>query len=190
MTLLTCRVVPITLAVALLCFIIIPFLFGSFSYRARYLPQLLEAQKLRLYWQAACLVPGVRGTEHNIQQAIEEVALEYTMHPSLIRALVQVESSGNQMALSPVGGCGLMQVMPNTYYSLGKRNPFTVKSNLRAGTEYLRYLYRRFDGNIELALAAYNAGPGVVARRGSVPPGAVRHYVNNVMWRYRKYRDS
>ena len=111
------------------------------------------------------------------------------MHPDLIRAVVRVESSNNQFALSNVGACGLMQVMPNTFYSLHGGNPFTVRSNLTAGTMYLRQLYRQFDGNIELALAAYNTGPGMVARRGAVPPGGVRRYVDKVMWWYKNYRD-
>lgn len=112
------------------------------------------------------------------------------MHPDLIRAVVHVESSNNQFALSNVGGCGLMQVMPDTFFSLRGGNPFAVKSNLSAGTEYLRKLYRRFDGNIELALAAYNIGPGVVARLGAVPSGGVRRYVDKVMWWYRYYRNN
>ena len=111
------------------------------------------------------------------------------MHPDLIRAVVQVESSNNQFALSNVGGCGLMQVMPNTFFSLRRGNPFAVKSNLSAGTKYLRKLYRRFDGNIELALAAYNIGPGMVSRLGAVPPGGVRRYVDKVMWWYGYYRN-
>ena len=119
---------------------------------------------------------------------LPQVAREYTMNPDLIRAIVRVESSNNQFAISNVGGCGLMQVMPNTYYSLRRGNPFSVKSNLRAGTEYLRSLYRRYNGNIEMAIAAYNAGPGRVAQHGSVPPGNVRRYVDKVMWWYKKYR--
>ena len=82
-----------------------------------------------------------------------------------------------------------MQVMPNTFFSLRRGNPFAVRSNLRAGTKYVRKLYRRFDGNVELALAAYNTGPGVVTRRGAIPPGGVRRYVDKVMWWYEHYRD-
>lgn len=184
------RVFPIALAVFFLSAIVIPGVLGPVSRHARYFPQLLEAHKLRLYWQIACIIPGVSSSETKIQRAINEVAREYTMHPDLIRAIVKVESSNNQFALSEVGGCGLMQVMPNTYYSLRGGNPFAVRSNLRAGTEYLRSLYRRFDGNVELAIAAYNGGPGAVTHRGAVPPGAVRRYVDNVMWWYGKYRGQ
>lgn len=174
--------------VYLLVVLVIPTVFGSVFHRARYLPQFIEAHKLRIYWQTVSLLPGVRGSDSEIQQTIDEVAREYTMNPDLIRAIVRVESSNNQFAISNVGGCGLMQVMPNTYYSLRRGNPFSVKSNLRAGTEYLRSLYRRYNGNIEMAIAAYNAGPGRVAQHGSVPPGNVRRYVDKVMWWYKKYR--
>lgn len=169
---------------------VIPGILGPVSHHARYLPQFTEAHKLRLYWQVACIIPGIRGNDAKIQHSINEIAREYTMHPDLIRAVVRVESSNNQFALSGVGACGLMQVMPNTFYSLRGGNPFALKSNLSAGTKYLRQLYRQFDGNVELALAAYNIGPGMVARLGAVPPGGVRRYVDKVMWWYKKYRDG
>ena len=182
------RVLPLTIIVCLLVVLVIPAVFGPVSRHARYLPQFIEAHKLRIYWQVVCLLPGVSGSDSDIQYAINQIAREYTMNPDLIRAIVRVESSNNQFAISNVGGCGLMQLMPNTYYSLRTGNPFAVRSNLRAGTEYLRSLYRRFDGNIEMAIAAYNTGPGRVARHGRVPPGNVRRYVDKVMWWYRKYR--
>lgn len=182
------RILPITLAAFLLAAIIIPGVLGPVSRHARYLPQIIESHKLRFYWRLTCVLPGVSGSDTDIQRAINQIAGEYTMHPDLIRAVVRVESSNNQFALSGVGGCGLMQVMPNTYFSLRSGNPFSVKSNLRAGTEYLRSLYRRFGGNIELALAAYNAGPGTVAGLRAVPAGEVRSYVDKVMRCYRQYR--
>ena len=182
------RVLPLTIIVCLLVVLVIPTVFGPVSRHATYLPQLIEAHKLRVYWQAVCLLPGVSGSGSDIQYAISQIAREYTMNPDLVRAIVRVESSNNQFAISSVGGCGLMQLMPNTYYSLRTGNPFAVRSNLRAGTEYLRSLYRRFDGNIEMAIAAYNTGPGLVERHGRVPPGNVRRYVDKVMWWYRKYR--
>lgn len=184
------RVAPISIVFLFFCFYAVPILLGPYFHHARYLPQILEAHKLRLYWQIACIFPGVKPSADNIQQAIDEVAAEYTMHPDLIRALVQVESSNNQFAISSVGACGLTQVMPNTYYSLGRGNPFALKANLRAGTKYIRHLYRRFDGNLELALAAYNAGPGTIARHRKVPNGPVHQYVVKVTRLYRYYRKK
>ncbi len=184
------RIAPLTLASYLLCAWAIPFVFGSFFVTARYLPQKLEAHKLRLYWQVACLIPGVKASDEDIQETIEEIGAEYSMHPALIRALVQVESSSNQMAISPLGACGLTQMMPNTYYSMARGNPFSVRSNLRAGTLYLRKLYRRYNGNLDLALAAYNAGPGTIARHGRVPPGSVSRYVAKVRRLYKQYKKG
>ena len=184
------RAVPFALVVWLLSSIVISGVLGSVSHSARYFPQFIEAHKLRMYWQVACIIPGVRGNDAKIHKTIIEIAREYTMHPDLIRAVVRVESSNNQFALSGVGACGLMQVMPNTFYGLRSGNPFGLKANLSAGTKYLRQLYRQFDGNIELALAAYNTGPGMVVRLGAVPPGGVRQYVDKVMWWYKNYRDG
>jgi hypothetical protein len=186
-TLLLTRVVPFLLVSYLFLALAIPGVFGTFSLYARYLPQVLEAHKLRLYYQVVCIIPGVKSSELEIQRAINETAKEYTMHPDLIRAVIRVESSNNQFALSWLGACGLMQLMPDTFYSLQRGNPFGVRSNLTAGTLYLRQLYRRFNGNIELALAAYHAGPGVVINHGAVPPGAARRYVDRVMGWYKKY---
>lgn len=137
-----------------------------------------------------CLIPGLKPSKQDLQRAINQAGRKYTMHPDLIRAVVKVESSNNLFAISPVGACGLMQIMPDTYFAFGRGNPFAVNANLNAGTRYLRHLYRLHNGNIEMALAAYNAGPSLVKRHGGVPPGSVRRYVNRVMWWYSKYKEK
>ncbi len=165
----------------LLVFFIIPVGVGSFSQRAKYFPQYLEAQKLRGYYRCIAFIPGTTSDEYSIEQSVIKVANEYSMHPALIQAIVTVESSGNQFALSPVGGCGLMQLMPHTYFSLQGGNPFGVRSNLRAGTHYLRQLYRRYNGDLDKTLAAYNAGPQAVSRHGGIPPyGETIRFVKRV----------
>jgi soluble lytic murein transglycosylase-like protein len=89
----------------------------------------------------------------------------------LVRAVVQVESGYNPVARSPKGALGLMQLMPATVQQFGVKNPFNPIENLRAGVAYLRQLLDRYQNNEELALAAYNAGPGAVDKHGqSVPP--------------------
>jgi hypothetical protein len=102
--------------------------------------------------------------------AIEEHSAAQGVSPDLVRAVIQVESAFNPKALSNKGAMGLMQLMPATARDLGVENPFLPEDNIRGGVTYLRQLLDRYDSNVELALAAYNAGPGSVAKYGTVPP--------------------
>src|SRR5438552_13501402 len=93
------------------------------------------------------------------------------VRPDLVRAVVQVESGYNAYARSPKGALGLMQLMPATIQRFGVQNPFNPEENVRAGVSYLRQLLDRYDNDEQLALAAYNAGPGAVDRHGqNIPP--------------------
>jgi soluble lytic murein transglycosylase-like protein len=104
------------------------------------------------------------------------------VRPDLVRAVVQVESGYNVYARSPKGALGLMQLMPATIQQFGVRNPFNPVENIRAGVSYLRQLLDRYSNNEELALAAYNAGPGAVDRHGAaIPPyKETRDYVSRI----------
>jgi soluble lytic murein transglycosylase-like protein len=94
-----------------------------------------------------------------------------SVRPDLVRAVIQVESAFNPRAVSPKGAMGLMQLMPATAAQFGVTDPFNPGENIRAGVTYLRQLLDRYDDNEQLALAAYNAGPGAVDKYGSkVPP--------------------
>jgi soluble lytic murein transglycosylase-like protein len=109
-----------------------------------------------------------------------------SLDPKLVRAVIQAESGYNRKALSNKGAMGLMQLMPSTASLLNVRNPYDANDNLRGGTAYLRSLIDRFSGRLELAVAAYNAGPGAVEKHGGVPPyQETREYVRRVLSLYR-----
>jgi soluble lytic murein transglycosylase-like protein len=125
--------------------------------------------------------PGVPGTSQ-FDSLIEEHAARHDVRPELVRAVIQVESAFNPRATSNKGAMGLMQLMPGTASDLGVTHPYNPEENIRGGVAYLRQLLDRFDGNEELALAAYNAGPLAVERHGdAVPPyRETREYVQKI----------
>jgi soluble lytic murein transglycosylase-like protein len=107
----------------------------------------------------------------NLHAIADRHAADHSLSPALVRAVIQAESAWNVRAVSPKGAVGLMQLMPATATELGVNDPFDPVQNIRGGVKYLRFLLDRYDGNFELALAAYNAGPGAVDRYGrKVPP--------------------
>ncbi len=113
--------------------------------------------------------------------AIERVAHETGLSPELIKAVALVESGFDPRAVSPKGAQGLMQLMPETARQYGVADAFDPHDNLRAGAQHLRSLLDQFDGDVKLALAAYNAGAGAVRRHGGVPAfRETRDYVGKV----------
>ena len=118
----------------------------------------------------------------NYEELIVEQARLNGVRPALVRAVVQVESAFDPNARSRKGALGLMQLMPATARQFGVTNPFNPNENVRAGVAYLRQLLDRYGNNEELALAAYNAGPGAVAKYGEVVPPfrETRNYVLKV----------
>jgi hypothetical protein len=125
----------------------------------------------------------VLNTEYN--SYVQKSAQKYEIEAELIHAVIRTESNGNCRAVSKKGAMGLMQLMPGTASDMNVGNPFSPEENIDGGTRYLKYLIEKFNGNVTLALAAYNSGPKTVERYGNVPPiSETRQYVNKVLALY------
>lgn len=122
---------------------------------------------------------------------IHEKAEKYDVDPALVAAVIEQESRFRRTAKSPVGARGLMQLMPRTGKWMGATNLYDAEQNVDAGVKYIKYLDRRFKGNLKKTIAAYNAGEGNVKRYGGVPPfRETQTYVKKVMSNYQKRTDE
>ena len=126
--------------------------------------------------------PAPSRVRERYERLIRHHAGRQSLRPDLVRAVIQVESGFDPWARSPKGAMGLMQLMPATARELGVDDPYDPAENIRGGTMYLRRLINRYDGNEELALAAYNAGSSAVDRYGrTIPPyRETRNYVRKI----------
>lgn len=121
------------------------------------------------------------GAHRAYDDIIMEAAEKYNLDPEMIRAVMRAESAFNAMAISPVGAMGLMQLMPAVAAELGADDPMDPRQNIMAGSRYLRQLLNSHRGNVKLALASYNAGPGNVRKYRGIPPfKETRNYVKKV----------
>lgn len=121
----------------------------------------------------------------HLARLVNQLARRYTIDPALVMAVIDQESSFNPAALSNKQAQGLMQLIPETAQRFGVRHPFDPEDNIRGGIAYLHWLLRRFQGDVALTLAAYNAGEKAVEKYQGIPPyPETRHYVRRIMANY------
>jgi hypothetical protein len=135
--------------------------------------------------QVSSYVRGTPFTQQQIDAAIELAASRHNVDPSLVRAVIKVESNFNPNAVSRTGAMGLMQLMPQTARQLKVVNPFDPQQNVDAGVRHLKKLMENYGGDVKLTLAAYNAGAGAVARSAGIPHfRETRNYVTRITQLY------
>jgi len=129
--------------------------------------------------------PAVSIDRDGVEKMVREAAERHRVDPALVRAVIETESNWNPSARSRKGAMGLMQLIPTTAQRFGVNDAFNPKQNVDAGVRYLKMLLERYNGNLDLALAAYNAGEGAVDRAHGVPSyRETRNYVQRVQNAY------
>jgi soluble lytic murein transglycosylase-like protein len=123
----------------------------------------------------------------SLREMVDNISRTHGVDPGLVRAVMKTESNFNRFAVSPKGALGLMQLIPATGRRYGVQDFFDPHQNIEGGVRYLKFLLEKFDGNIDLSLAAYNAGENLVARLGRIPAiPETTNYVRKVRAVYRK----
>ena len=134
---------------------------------------------------------GGRNAEQQYHKLIVQTASQYQIDPALIKAIIMAESGYNPKAVSKKGAKGLMQLMPETAEALGVEDIFNPRQNIAGGVQYFKRLVNRFNGDVKLALAAYNAGSRYVRNYNGVPPfKATRYYIKKVFKYYQQYKKQ
>lgn len=132
-----------------------------------------------------------RKKEHRFHPIILQEASRHKIDPALVKAIIMAESGYNPKAISKKGAKGLMQLMPSTAQALGVEDAFNPEQNIRGGVRYFKQLVNRFDGNVKLALAAYNAGSRIVRHYQGIPPyKSTRFYIEKVFKYYKLYKGQ
>lgn len=155
----------------------------------------IEARKVVKQVQQALNIPvngAFKERQRNLSAQINQIAQEVGVDVYLVHAVISAESAYKPRAKSHAGAMGLMQLMPGTARRFGVTDAYNTGQNIRGGTTYLKYLLKFFNGNMQLAIAAYNAGEGNVKKYGyKIPPFIeTRAYVPKVLEYYRRYRNN
>lgn len=138
-------------------------------------------KRYKLYWRVRYC--------NAYDNLIRKTAKKYSLSPSLLKALIKVESDFDSGAISSSGAMGLMQLLPATAKGLGVKNPFSPSENIEGGAKYLKYLLSKFQGNISQGLAAYLLGPEAVINRHNLP-SEVKDYIQQVLYYQRFYQSD
>lgn len=134
---------------------------------------------------------GYAADSNAYDDLIQEAADKFGVSFALIKAVIRVESGFNPGAVSKAGARGLMQIMPDNDKTLSLSRPFDPSQNIMAGTKYLKWMLDRYNRNMRLALAAYNAGPGAVDKYKQIPPfKETQNYVKKVLKLYQQYNNA
>lgn len=135
--------------------------------------------------QANLSINSQTASKSQILNVVNQIAEKHGVDEKLVQALIKQESGFNPNAKSKAGAMGLMQLMPSTAKNLGVQDPYNVVQNVEGGVKYLKSMLNKYNGNVILALAAYNAGPGAVDKYDGVPPyKETQNYVRNILANY------
>lgn len=131
------------------------------------------------------VVPPIGYSKGELQKIISDISKKHNIDEKLVNAIVKQESGFNPNAVSKAGATGLMQLMPSTAKTLGVKNPYDPIQNVEGGVKHLKYLLGKYNGNVVLTLAAYNAGTGNVQKYNGVPPfKETQNYVRSILSNY------